>query len=360
MAEVMKKGIPQIVWTIAVKDILDAVKNKATLTFLILTVAMILMNNISFTEDAIPEVIIYSGRNSSLAQKLKESSGMEVDEVGTLQEMEERLGGENDVVLGLWIPDDVDDAREAGDGVTFEGYVVHWARDAQVMKLKSQVEGQIEELVGWDVSIHVDGNRVLPPPGLFGRAWEVSFSMVLVLTFLALFLVPNLIVVEKRTKTMDALLISPASAGQMALAKALAGMFYYLTAVVVILTFNWELVVHFGVLSLAILGGGIFSIGLGLLLGYLLDRQMILNAISYALLMGLMAPIFLTLFTSYLPDFLGDLLGLVPTVSFAKLLELAFSGGVFLEQTVFSGVVLLLSGVLVWTILVWRERRKDR
>lgn len=356
----MKKGCAQIVWTIAAKDILDAVKNKATLIFLILTVAMIFMNNISFSESAIPEVVIYSGRNSGLVQKLRESSGMEVDEVGTLKEMEERLGGENDVVLGLWIPDDMDDAREAGDGATLEGYVVHWARDAQVMKLKSQVEGQIEELVGLDVSIHVDGNRVYPPPGLFGRAWEVSFSMVLVLTFLALFLVPNLIVVEKRTKTMDALLISPASVGQMVLAKALAGMFYYLVAVAVILTFNWKLVVHLGILGVAVVGGGLFSIGLGLLLGYLFDRQIIVNAISYALLMGLMAPIFLTLFTSYLPDFWGDLLGLVPTVSFAKLLELAFSGGEFLEQTVFNGVVLLLSGVLVCMILVWRARITDR
>jgi hypothetical protein len=184
--------------------------------------------------------------------------------------------------------------------------------------------------------------------------------MVLVLTFLALFLVPNLIVVEKRTKTMDALLISPASAGQMVLAKAFAGMFYYLVAVVVILTFNWELVVHVDILAVAIAGGGLFSIGLGLLLGCIFDRQILVNATSYALLIGLMAPIFLTLFTSYLPDFIGELLGLVPTVAFVRLLEFAFSVGVFLGQTVFSSVVLFLSGVLVWTVLIWRECRKDR
>jgi ABC-2 type transport system permease protein len=350
----MRKGNLQIIWTIAAKDIMDAVKNKATLFFLILTVVMILMNNISFSEGSIPEVVIYSGGNSSLIQKLRESSGMEVNMAGTLQEMEEQLGGENDVVLGLWIRDDIDVAQESGDEITLEGYVVHWAKDTQIEKLKSEVEERIEGLVGWDVSIHVDGNRVYPHPGLFGHAWEVSFSMVLVLTFLALFLVPNLVVVEKRTKTMDALLVSPASAGQMILAKALTGMFYYLMAVVVILTFNWELVVHLGILGVAVIGGGLFSIGLGLLLGYLLDRQMVVNAIGYALLMGLMAPIFLTLFTSYLPDLFRDLLGLVPTVSFAKLLELTFSGGIFLEQVVFSGAVLLLSGVLVWLILSWR------
>jgi hypothetical protein len=77
-------------------------------------------------------------------------------------------------------------------------------------------------------------------------------------------------------------------------------------------------------------------------------------------LIGLMAPIFLTLFTSYLPDFIGELLGLVPTVAFVRLLEFAFLGGVFLGQTVFSSVVLFLSGVLVWTVLIWRECRKDR
>ena len=285
---------------------------------------------------------------------------MEVDEAGTLQEMQERLGGENDVVLGLWIPDGLYDMREADDEIIFEGYVVHWARDAKVKRLKSQVEEQIEGLVGCDVTVHVDDNVVYPPPGLFGHAWEVSFSMVLVLTFLALFLVPNLIVVEKQTKTMDALLISPASAGQMVLAKAFAGMFYYLVAVVVILTFNWELVVHVDILAVVIAGGGLFSIGLGLLLGCIFDRQILVNATSYALLIGLMAPIFLTLFTSYLPDFFGELLGLVPTVAFVRLLEFAFSGGVFLGQTVFSSVVLFLSGVLVWMVLIWRECRKDR
>lgn len=358
--EAMKGSCAQIVWTIAAKDILDAVKNKATLIFLALTVIMILMNNISFSGTAIPEIIICPSGNSSLVQRLRESSGMEVNEAGTLQEMQERLGGENDVVLGLLIPDDLDDVREADDEIIFDGYVVHWAKDAKVKRLKSQVEGQIEELVEWEVSIHVDDNVVYPPPGLYGHAWEVSLSMVLVLTFLALFLVPNLIVVEKRTKTMDALLISPASAGQMVLAKALAGMFYYLVAVVVILALNWELVVHVDILAVAIAGGGLFSIGLGLLLGYIFDRQIIVNAISYALLMGLIAPIFLTLFTSYLPDFLRDLLGLVPTVAFARLLEFAFSGEVFLGQTMFGAVVLFMSGVLVWTVLIWRERRKDR
>jgi len=154
-AEVITNGCAQIVWTIAAKDILDAVKNKATLIFLILTVTMILMNNISFSENAIPEIIIYPGGDSSLVQRLRESSRMEVDEAGTLQEMQERLGGENDVVLGLRIPDDLDDMREAGDEIIFEGYVVHWARDAQVKKLESQVESQIEELVEWDEGIQV-------------------------------------------------------------------------------------------------------------------------------------------------------------------------------------------------------------
>jgi hypothetical protein len=147
----MKNGYAQIVWTIAAKDILDAVKNKATLIFLILTVTMILMNNISFSESAISEIIIYPGGDSSLVQRLRGSSGMEVDEAVTLQEMQERLGGENDVVLGLRIPDGLDDMREADDEIIFEGYVVHWARDAKVKRLKSQVEGQIEGL--WDVTL---------------------------------------------------------------------------------------------------------------------------------------------------------------------------------------------------------------
>jgi hypothetical protein len=357
--EVMNKGYPKIVWTIATKDILSAVKNKAILIFLLITVTMILMNNISFSRNNEPRIVVCSDGKSSLVEKLRGSSEVEVDQVGTLQEMEGLLGGENDAALGLHIPGDVD-VQEAGSELILKGYVIHWVSDAQVGRLKTQIETEIGKIVGREVSIQVEGKQVYSQPGSFGHAWEVSFSTVLVLTFLGLFLLPNLIVVEKRTKTMDALLISPASTGQILLAKALAGMFYYLVAVVVILAFNWELVVHLEIFTMAVMVGGLFSIGLGLLLGYFLDRQIIVNAISYALLMGLIAPIFLTLFTSYLPGIFGELLGLVPTVSFAMLLELAFSGGVFMGEVVFGGSVLLLSGVLVWVVLIWRVRRMDR
>ncbi len=360
MSEVQSKGYLQIAWTIAAKDIFGAVKNKAILIFLFLTAVMILMNNISFSKSANPEIVIYSKSHSDLLQKLNGKSGLEISIAGSFEDMEKALGSGNEVVLGLHIPGDVEDEREADSGLILQGYVIHWAGNTQVGRLKTQVEREIEEILGRDVTIQVEGNRVYSQPGLFGHAWEVSFSMVLVLSFLALFLVPNLVVVEKRTRTMDSLLISPASTGQIILGKALAGGFYYLVAVGVILALNWRLVVHLEVLSLTLVSGGLFCIGLGLLLGYLIDRQVIVNATSYALLVGLMAPVFMILFTPFLPSFVGNLLEFVPTVSFTKLLELAFSGGMFVEKILLNGAILLLTGALVWVILIWRARGMDR
>ena len=56
---------------------------------------------------------------------------------------------------------------------------------------------------------------------------------------MGIFLVPSLLFEEKETKTMQALLVSPASIGQVVVGKALAGAFYILVTAVMMFAISW-------------------------------------------------------------------------------------------------------------------------
>ena len=71
-------------------------------------------------------------------------------------------------------------------------------------------------------------NIIIPQADVDGMQTNVAYLMIYFVFSTALMLIPYLMLEEKQTKTLDALLTSPASPGQVVLGKALAGFFYIL------------------------------------------------------------------------------------------------------------------------------------
>lgn len=118
---------------------------------------------------------------------------------------------------------------------------------------------------------------------------------------------------------MEVLLISPAGAGQIVLAKALTGLLYCLLAAGLVLAASAPTVVHWDIALLAALCGALFTVSLGLLLGVILNARQQLIVWSAVLMIPLFLPVITseTLADLQAPALVVQAIALVPTVPVA-------------------------------------------
>ena len=136
----------------------------------------------------------------------------------------------------------------------------------------------------------------------------------------------------KETKTMQALLVSPASIGQVVAGKALAGSFYILVTAIVIFAFSWTEVIHWDMVMLFVVAGGIFSVAVGLVLGSFYEKQQDIAGWMTLLLVLLVGSVLVTMLGVDLPALVERILPWVPSVALAEIYRAAFSETVSTSQ----------------------------
>jgi ABC-2 type transport system permease protein len=243
--------------------------------------------------------------------------------------MEYFLGGEETATLGLVLPADFDRQAQGQAPLALEGYVDHWVSDSDAGEIRATVEAQLTAQTGRPVHIDIRNEAVFThPDGL--QPVTTSFLMVYALVVVGLMIAPNLMIEEKELRTMDALLISPASVGQIVTAKALAGLVYCLLAAALVLASSAPMVVHWNIALLAAVGGSLFAVSLGLLLGVILNARQQLIVWAAVLAFPLFVPVIASQFLTDLqaPALVQQVVSLVPTVAVAKATRWALSGQV--------------------------------
>lgn len=356
----------RIIWAIATKDITDAIRNKTIIT-IVLGMATMMLSSQAFPLllkfSATPRAVAYDagkppGGTSPLISAMAADGHYRLTEVDSQQAMEDVLADLNAEVLGLVIPPGFGQMLESGAQSEIEGYVV-WARRSATDKLAGEMELYLETLLNKPVHVETEGNLVYPPPEGTGSLGMLAAVLTLILVTTGSFLVPYLIFEEKHTHTMDALLVSPASAADITTGKALAGFAYCLTAMVVVLAFNYSSFVSWGITALAVVVGALFAVGVGLLMGSVFETAQQVGAWSIIPIAFLMAPImFATL--GNLPAVLESLLPWTPTIALADLFLLSFSGGSTLTQTLPALALVLAWTLPVYAAVIWTVRRSDR
>jgi ABC-2 type transport system permease protein len=356
----------RITWAIAAKDIVDAVKNKTTLTNIVLVFVMMViyraMPAVTSADDPI-RVLVYDAGDSTLVETLKKSPALKVYAQSSRQELLTKMRGGDDDELGLVIPAGFDQALAAGASPELEGYVVYWASDRALDELTSQVEQEIAEWTGQPVHIRLNEERLYPEPASpeIGSALMTSLmALFFALTMIGVTTAPILMIEEKETKTMDVLLVSPARSGHLVAGKALAGLFYCLTAAVVILAFSSTLIISWGIVIAVVILGSLFAVAVGLLLGMLCPTKQHYTICT----MGLMAVLFLPFFLAVMRDILpGAVSAIIPWLPTAALAEASWST---FAQTVpwsaFGPQLMLVAGytLLILAAVAWIVRRADR
>jgi ABC-2 type transport system permease protein len=298
---------------------------------------------------------------STVLDRWTGSSQFDLRRMSSRQEMEYFLGGEETPVLGLVLPDGLDQIADGGTPLELEGYVDHWVSDADADELRSFYEAQLSAKTGHSVRIDINKDSTFTHPrGL--RPVTTSFLMAYALVVVGLMVAPSLMIEEKELKTIDALLISPASAGQIVIAKALTGLIYCLLAGGLVLAASAAMIVHWDLAILALISGSLFTVSLGLLLGVTLNARQQLILWSAVLMFPLFVPVIASeiLTDIQAPALLQQVVSLVPTVPVAEAIRWSLSAGLPWTEVGPGLVVTVACATLLLAVVAWMVRRSDR
>lgn len=159
---------------------------------------------------------------------------------------------------------------------------------------------------------------------------------------------------------MQALLVSPASIGQVVAGKALAGAFYMLVTAVMVFAISWEEVVHWDMVVLFVIGGAAFSVAAGLVLGSLFEKQQDATGWMAALLLFLIGAMLVGMLGMELPGVLAGFLPLAPSVALAQVCRAAYSGTVSPTVALANLGIVLAVSLPLYALVIWKVRRSDR
>ena len=346
-------------WIIGTKDILDALKNKSMRSNILLMVGMVVFFyylSVLRPFDKDVRVVLYNeGATSLELDTISLGDGAEYSfrEASSLPEMEQMMSHQN---LGLVVPADFDTAS----GVTpiLKGHVF-WADRMKVVELEERYSQAFSEITGQPVQVEIDQNIIIPQANADGMQSTVAYLMIYFIFTTALLLIPYLMLEEKQTRTLDALLASPASPGGVVLGKALAGFFYILVigglALILFSQFihNWPLTLT------AFLCYALFAVGLGLAMGSFIKAMQQIRIWTLVLILFLVIPPLFYMETN-LKAGIRTILTLFPSSALASLMRYSCSTGVTATQLGSSLAISILSILVVYGLVIWRVHLSDR
>ncbi len=352
----------RIIGAITLKDFGDGLRNKSIWTT-ILTVAFLLAFYRYLpilSESGRPSLLaVYDAGSSSLTAALDEDAAINLRAMESFAQLERYLGGESTAVLGLILPTDFDQQAAASAEIELDGVLDHWVSASQTAKIQADAEHQLTEILGKPAHINIAKETVLTRSD-GGHGMMVSLGMVVVLSLFGLSITPVLLMEEKQTKTLDSLLVSPATSGQIVVSKALTSLFYCLIAAGLALAFNASLIVHWGTAVLAVICGAIFTIALGLLLGSIFELKQQLSIWSFILYQPLLLPVVADTFVGLIPDNILAALSWIPTVAIAQVFRAAIVADASLAQSAPKLAYVAGCGLVILVVVAWLVRRSDK
>ena len=352
----------RIVWAITRKDILEAWKNKTILTQILVVAFLIAYDHWApALRDTPTDLFIYDPGNSQGTTQLADTPQFRLIEADTEQRLIELMDEADPGEIGLILPADFDRALATGKAApALRGYV-NWADRFEAAALARDFETRLAALWGQPVQLVLADHVVRPQPDTLGIArGSVAMMLSYAIFMLGVFMVSHLMFEEKQTQTLQALLVSPASIGQIIAGKALTGMFYCTAAAGVVLALKWVFVIHWELMLLAVLCGALFNVALGLLFGTFLENRQQMMIWAFIPIVLLLIPVFLNVIEPLLPQGLGTLIAGLPTVALATLFRFACTDGAPLARILGHLSLVLGSTALLLGLVVWKVRRMDR
>lgn len=351
----------RIISAIAAKDLVDALKNRTILSivigvfFVVLAGrAMSLIIKIRPTQTA----LITGTEVVQFVETIGESETFRVIDVDNMDDLREVLATSATPYLGIELPDDWQSLVANQQNLEVTGFVQHWLSRSEVEELQVGYENYLSQALGTSVTIDTPGNIIYPSLEFSGSPFMISIGLVVAVILIGLILVPMLMLEEKEQKTIDVLLISPASYSNIVIGKALAGIVYSLSAVAVLVLVNANYIVQWDLLIITILLGTLLAVLIGLFMGTVFDQATTMNMFMGIIILPLLAPIFLYQFNlEAVPGWLEAILPWIPSVALDELFRMSFVQGSYPDRVAANLGLLVAGAVLMLILNSWRIRR---
>lgn len=347
------------IWAIGWKDIKDALTHKGTLINILIVIGFVIFYWWSSTPrpfDKKIDIAYFDQGSSTLpshTEVISEGYQFRFHEVDSPEEIRRSMGYKQ---LGIQIPNGFDETLASNGEAVLTGYTM-WVFRNSVPEMENKYSQLFSQLLGGTVRVEIGENVLLPEPGMDYN--QVNFQILWATLFMSLLVVPQLMLEEKQTKTMDALMVSPVRPGEMAAGKAVAGLFYMAISGGLYLVLNQAYVVNWWLAMLAFLCIAIFSIGLALLFsGFVKNPQMIGIMVLPVVAVLIIPAMFQQ--EEFLIPVLRKIFSLVPTSAMVEIMRFSFSSYAPTQDLLLDLAIILASIVLVYAGVIWQIRRLDR
>ena len=351
-----------MILAIARKDITQAIKDKMILGVIIGVFLLILPSQlipIILQNENIPLAVIYGADAIYLSNTLTKLPDTSAFSVTNLEDLQDEAVSGRSSMIGLVIPADFSTKVTEGERIRVEAYLPHWTKNDEADQLIEHFENKIHTLTKSPIEIIVVDNQVYPDENTRGSEVMFILQMVNAIMTISLILVPQLIMVEKETHTLDALLVSPANLADLVIGKGLVGVFYAGIGVLLIIMMNLKIIAHWPLLMLSVISGIAFAVLTGLLIGLLFENFQQATMAMWLVVTIAIGPAFINLvLTVSLPETIENILNWLPSGQLANLLMMSLMKSVD-NQTALLGLgSIWVVNLILFVLNLWQIRKQ--
>ena len=353
----------RLVWTLAAKDIVDAIKTKSTLTAVALSFLMVFFYRyfpaLAAGADG-QSVLVYAAQETELLTALERSPALAVYTYDSRERVLEVATSAEEAELALIIPQTAIAQYETGEPIVLEGHLMYWLNAAERAEIKALVESELASELDRPVTLNLSGNDIYFDADQYFFVFSATIALLFVTIMIGISMVPNLMVEEKQTRTLDALLVSPAAPAHLVAGKALAGLFYGLLGCIAVFALFGFLILQWWLAILAAVLAVLLLVAVGLLLGSYVSGRSQLQLIGWFVVLPLLLPVVLVALRGLVPDGAVAVMEWIPTVLIATLFRLSLTPNVTISHYGLPLLVVVVSILVAFTLVVQLVRRQDR
>lgn len=250
-----------------------------------------------------PRLGIVDEGSSELVMKARQTTAVVAREHGSVSALRQAVAtGSAD--MGIVLPADFDSRVRRGEGVTVTTFV--WGESSAKSRTVVGVTlvNLVREIAGQEPSFEIERITLGEETGVPWNERLLPLVVLMAVFFGGMFLPATSIINEKEKGTLTALLVTPATAEDVFVAKGLVGVGLSLFSGLVILALNQAFSAQPLLLVLVLALGAVMAAGLGLLLGTMLKDVTTLFAVWKLGGILLFGPAFIYMFPQ-IPEWIG-------------------------------------------------------
>lgn len=304
-----------------------------------------------------PRLGIFDEGHSRLVANAQELDSVTTKVYDSLTGLEQATAS-GAVDMGIVLPDNFDDAVTQGEAVVIKGYIWGESLAKNRIILPVTIADLVRELAGPEVPVDIESVTLGEEASTPWNERLLPFLVLMGVFFSGLMLPSTSLIEEKQRKTLEALVITPASIGDIFISKAILGIVLSTFLGIAILVLNNAFGAHSLLLVMVLFFGAIMAVELGLIFGALIKDITTLFTVWKSGGIILFAPVFIYMFPQ-IPEWIARIF---PTYyALQPVVEISLQGGGWSDIStnffILIGIDIALVGIIM---LVLKKARQFR